>query len=47
MRNYAKEVEQLSKDIQSLDIKKRDKETQLRCIVKEEKESLKEKGLHF
>ena len=47
MRNYAKEVEQLSKDIQSLDTKKRDKETQLRCIVKEEKESLKEKRATF
>ena len=37
MRNYAEEVEQLSKDIQSFDLKKRDKETQLWHVLKEEK----------
>ena len=47
MRNYAEEVEHLSKDIQSLDIKKRDKETQFRRVLKEEKESLKEKRATF
>ena len=37
MRNYDEEIEQLRKEIEFLDIEKRDKETQLRCVLIERK----------
>ena len=38
MRNYEKEIEQLKRDIEDLNLEKQDKETQLQRVIREQKQ---------
>ena len=44
MRNYEKEIEQLKRDIEDLNLEKQDKETQLQRVIREQKRKKPEKN---
>ena len=43
MRNYDEEIEQLRREIEDLELEKRDKETQIQRILRERKQKISEK----